>query len=78
MSLSILYCRECDMILAAAPGLDLSVDCASHAVKGILHRGGLALRLPDVNLTALDLTKLAVQYPKSVHAASLKPVGNCT
>ena len=80
MALSILYCRECDAILAAAPGLGLSVECASHTVGGALHRGGVALRLPDVDPTddALDLTAIAAQYPKSAHASSLVAVGNCT
>ena len=80
MSLSILYCRECDTILAAAPGLDLGVECASHTAGGASHRGCVALRLPDVNLAAdeLDLTVLAAQYPKMVHAAHLEAVGNCT
>jgi hypothetical protein len=78
MSLSILYCRECDTILAAAPGLNLAVDCASHTAGGALHRGCVALRLPDVNLAgALDLTALAAQYPKRAHAAHLVAVGNC-
>jgi len=80
MSLSILYCRECDTILAAAPGLGLVVECVSHTAGGVPHRGSVALRLPDVELTtdALDLTKLSAQYPKSRHAASLVAVGNCT
>jgi hypothetical protein len=79
MSLSILYCRECDTILAAAPGLDLVVECVSHTAGGVPHRGSVALRLPDVNLAteALDLTELTVQYPKSTHGSSLEAVGNC-
>jgi hypothetical protein len=79
MSLSILYCNKCDTILAAAPGLDLTVECVSHTTEGVLHRGGVALRLPDVDLAgAPDLTKLAAQYPKSAYASSLVAVGNCT
>ena len=78
MSLSILYCRECDTILAAAPGLGLSVECASHFAGDTSHRGCVALRLPDVDLAGtLDLTALGAQYPKSVHAKSLEAVGNC-
>lgn len=79
MALSILYCRECDAILAAAPGLNLTVECASHTVGGTLHRGCVALRLPDVGLagSVLNLTELSVQYPKSRHVASLEAVGNC-
>jgi hypothetical protein len=79
MALSILYCRQCDAILAAAPGLDLSVECASHFVGGTSHRGCVALRLPDVDLAddGLDLTALAAKYPKSGHTTSLVAVGNC-
>ena len=79
MALSILYCRECDMVLAAAPGRDLSVECASHSVGGVLHRGCVALRLPHVDLdaSALDLTTLASQYPKGAHISSLEPIGTC-
>jgi hypothetical protein len=79
MSLSILYCRVCDTILAAAPGLELTVECASHYAGGALHRGCVALRLPDVDLTAdaLDLAALAAKYPKGAHSASLVAVGSC-
>jgi hypothetical protein len=79
MALSILYCRECDVILAAAPGLHLTVDCASHSVGSTLHMGCVALRLPYVGLTGdtLDLTELSAKFPKSVHAESLEAVGNC-
>lgn len=80
MSLSILYCRECDAILAAAPGLDLVVECISHLAGGVPHRGSVALRLPDVDLTsdALDLTELAAQYPKSALGSNLETVGSCS
>ena len=80
MSLSILYCRECDAILAAAPGLDLVVECISHIAGGTPHKGSVALRLPDVALAAgeLDLTELTAKYPKSSHVANLAAVGNCT
>lgn len=80
MALSILYCRECDVILAAAPGLELDVECVSHTAGGISHRGSVALRLPDVDLATetLDLTKLGARYPKSMYATRLATVGNCT
>jgi len=81
MALSILYCRECDAILAAAPGLGLTVECASHGAGSKRHRGCVVLRLPDVDLAevsaGLDLTALAAQYPKATHAESLEPVGSC-
>lgn len=80
MGLSILYCRTCDTILAAAPGLDLTVECASHTVGSALHRGCVALRLPDVDLAGdvLDLAELSAKYPKSAHTDSLVAVGNCS
>lgn len=79
MALSILYCRECSVILAASPGLNLAVECASHTVGGASHKGCVALRLPDVGLIqgTLDLEKLAVQFPKSSYVSRLEPVGNC-
>jgi hypothetical protein len=68
------------MILAAAPGLDLVVECISHIAGGAPHMGSVALRLSDVDIAAseLDLTELTAKYPKSAHVANLAAVGNCT
>ena len=81
MKLSILYCGECDAILAAAPGLGLVAECVAHTSGAATHSGYVALRLPDadVSLTDLaDLTALAAKYPKVHHAAQLEPLtGSC-
>lgn len=81
MKLSILYCGECDVIVAASPGLGLVAKCVAHTSGDAAHRGYVALRLPDadVALTDLaDLTVIAAKYPKANHAAQLEPLtGSC-
>lgn len=78
MTLSILYCAECAQILAASRGLDLTAECITHQVDDGLHRGFLALLLPDADEAAAgelaDLGALAARYPKDEYAAMLEPL----
>lgn len=80
MALSILYCGECDAILAAAIGISLVAECVAHTVKDTPHTGYRALRLVDVNLSSMDLadlTALAAKYPKADYAKQLEPLAGC-
>lgn len=81
MALSILYCGECDKILAASPELGLVAECLAHSVGENVHRGYRALRLATAEASAADLADLnmlAQRYPKAEHAAQLEPLaGSC-
>jgi len=81
MELSILYCGECESILAASPGLGLTVECIAHTVGGVSHKGYVALRLTNADVMPADLadlTLLAAKYSKAAFAAQLKPLaGSC-
>ncbi len=81
MALSILYCGECDVILAASPELNLIAECLAHTIGGVTHRGYHALRLPGavaVPSDFADLTVLVSKYPKVDFAAQLEPLaGDC-
>lgn len=80
MALSILYCGECDRILAASPELDLTAECLAHSTNEIVHRGYQALRLIVSEATAADfadLELLAQKYPKSTYATQLEPLAGC-
>lgn len=77
MKLSILYCAECDRILAAAPGLGLAVECVAHDA----HKGFVALRLIEAEVSQVELTDLALlasKYPKAAYEQQLEPpAGSC-
>lgn len=82
MKLSLLYCGECDAILAAAPGLGLVVECVAHTSGAATHKGYVALRLPNADVSPADLadlTALAAKFPKVSYAAQLEPlIGGCS
>jgi hypothetical protein len=81
MALSILYCGECDKILAASPELGLVAECLAHSIGEIVHRGYRALRLAAVEITATDLVDLEIlaqKFVKRDYADQLEPlVGSC-
>jgi hypothetical protein len=86
MALSILYCGECDKILAASPELDLVAECLAHSAPSVqstesVHRGYRALRLADAEASAADLADLEIlaqRYAKPDYAARLEPLaGSC-
>lgn len=81
MAITILYCAQCDQILAAAPGLDLAAKCVSHVADGGVHSGYVALRLLSAQVSSAefaDLTALAAAYPKADYTAKLEALaGRC-
>lgn len=81
MPLSILYCAECELILAAAPALNFVAACVAHDASGVMHTGYQALRLATAEVTSAvlaDLSALALAYPKNRYAEQLESLaGAC-
>lgn len=77
MQISILYCAECELVVAASLGLTLAAECACHEVKGVRHTGYRALRVPIAAVepaVLADLSALASVYPKDQYADQLEPL----